>query len=149
VIALFATSNTVLIALISGSRIFYGISKAGALPARLSATGRTGVPTLSVELTAVAAATVAFFIDIGTSAKLTNLGLFIAYVAVNLALIALKDHGSKAAFTSPRLMGFPIFALLGAVSSLAFLAYLSLELWPYILLLLSSGAAIFFLMHKK
>jgi APA family basic amino acid/polyamine antiporter len=141
VIALFATSNTVLIALISASRILYGISDAGSLHPVFSSIGGRGTPWFSVVLTTLAAAVVANAADIRTAAELTNFGVFLGYFAVNVCLIAIA-RGPPAqgkGFRGPRIAGTPVFAWLGAATTLFMLAYIGLQLWALELAIAAAG----------
>lgn len=129
VIALFATSNTVLIMLIGASRILYGISRQGSLPKIYSAISKRGTPYVSIALAGIAAITVALYGDIKLVAQLTDIGIFIVYFFVNVSLIALRSSPYKRKFTSPTFLGVPVFAFLGALASLLMLLYFDFPIW--------------------
>ncbi|MBU0528090.1 amino acid permease [Candidatus Micrarchaeota archaeon] len=148
VIALFATGNTVLIFLIAASRILYGMSKGKSLPAFLSKTDSHGTPMYAILAAAIAASVIAFSGDIKTIAQLTDLGVFIAYAAVNAALIALAGRKLKRPFTSPRLFGIPVLAWFGIASSLFMLITFELNLWLLEIAIILVGF-IFFTLSKK
>jgi APA family basic amino acid/polyamine antiporter len=148
VIALFATGNTVLIFLIAASRILYGMSDSKSLPSFLSETDSHGTPKYAIAATAVAASVIALSGDIKTVAQLTDLGVFIAYAAVNAALIALAGRKLKREFISPRIAGIPVLAWLGIASSLFMLVTFELNLWLMELILILAGLLLFFL-HKR
>ncbi len=151
-IALFATANTVLMFLISPSRMLYGMSKGGSLQGVFSVVGKRGTPFISVAIVGAAAAALTYWSDIKTVAQLTDLGVFVAYLAVNAALIALaskaasRQNGSH--FRSPRLMGVPVFAVAGAAASLLMLVIFPWWLWAAEAVILIVGAALY-LGHKK
>ncbi|MFN7991000.1 MAG: APC family permease [Candidatus Micrarchaeia archaeon] len=147
VIALLATSNTVLIALISSSRMLFGISRSGALPRIFSSLGGKGTPWFSAAITTLLAVLAVMFLDIRTSAELTNSGIFISYLAVNLSLVILRPK--KAGIAGPRVLGFPVLAFLGALSSLAMLVYIGIELWPYQLIIIACGVVVLFLHRER
>ncbi len=148
VIALFATGNTVLIFLIAASRILYGMSHSGSMPRFFSATGSHGTPKYSILITGVVAAAIASSGNIKIVAQLTDLGVFLAYVAVNAALIALASRKMKRhQFRSPRLAGIPVLAWLGIIASLFMLTSFGLDLWLMELIVISIGL-IFFLLSK-
>ncbi len=147
-IALFATANTVLMFLIVPSRILYGMSSGGSLPAHFSLIGGRGTPYLSVALVGLAAAMMAYLADIKTVAQLTDMGVFIAYVAVNASLIALAGSGLKRGFLSPRVAGVPLLAWLGVLSALAMLAFFPPWLWLMEAGILSLGLALFLLTKR-
>jgi APA family basic amino acid/polyamine antiporter len=144
-IALFATSNTVLIALIAASRIIYGMSESSSLPSVFSAVGRSGTPWLSVAVTAISAMLVSVFVDLRTAAELTNAGVFMAFLAVNASLIALSGNAAARPFMSPRVAGVPVLAWLGALSSALMLAYIGLEFWLEMLAVIGLGAMVYFI----
>ncbi len=148
VIALFATGNTVLIFLIAASRILYGMSKGNSLPKFLSKTDSHGTPMYAIAATALVAAIISFSGDIKTIAQLTDLGVFIAYAAVNAALIALAGKKLRREFTSPRFVGIPVLAWLGIGSSLFMLITFELNLWLMQIVVLLVGL-IFFKVSKK
>ena len=127
IIALFSTSNTVLITMVATSRMMYGMAKERSLPKILAAVHRrTRTPWVSVLL--VTLFTVAFTLigDIEFVANLTNVFLFITFASVNLSLIILRMKCKKntAKFKCPINIGrFPVIALLGMVSSLVMLGF--------------------------
>jgi len=148
-IALFATANTVLMFLIVPSRILYGMSKGGSLPRALSIVGTRGTPYVSVALVGVAAALIAVAADIKTVAQLADLGVFIAYLAVNASLIALAGSGKKAAFESPRVFGVPVLAWLGVLATLAMLLAFGAGLWLMEAIIVAAGLAVFAIGRKR
>lgn len=143
-IALFATANTVLMFLIAPSRILYGMAGGSSLPGQFSKIGSRGTPYLSVALVGLAAAILAFFLDITTVAQLADLAVFIAYLFVNASLIALSGDGLKRGFISPRIAGVPVLAWLGLLSSLFMLFAFSRQLWLAEALIAGSGLLLFF-----
>lgn len=148
VIALFATGNTVLIFLIASSRILYGMSHGGSLQKFFSTIGSTGTPYYSVAIVGAVAAIAAYAADIKTVAQLSDMAVFIAYIAVNLSLIALPAPASKKYFRTPRIAGIPVLAYLGAMSALVMLVYFELSLWALELAVVVTGIVIFF-MNKR
>lgn len=148
IIALFATGNTVLTMLIAGSRILYGMSKSGSMPKRFHITGGRGTPEFSVLFMGIIAAIIAYVGDIKTIAQLTDLAVFIAYFAVNAALIALPTPKGSKYFVTPRLFGIPILAYMGALTSLFMLFHFHFELWAIEAMIVVIGALIFW-WHKN
>jgi APA family basic amino acid/polyamine antiporter len=149
VIALFSTANTVLIFLIVASRILYGMSNSGSMPKIFSAIGVQGTPYFSVLLTGVVAALIAYATDIKTVAQLADLGVFIAYLAVNASLIALAGRENHSKFKSPRIFGIPVFAWLGVIASAVMLLHFDLSLWALEAVVLVVGAGIYWVGKKK
>jgi APA family basic amino acid/polyamine antiporter len=128
-IALFATANTVLILLVSTSRIVYGVSKAEynsfpAVFARIHPTRKT--PHVAVVSVALVALPFAFVGDLGLVAELANVALLAVFVVVNLSLLKLRYDGAAqdAGYRVPLNVGrFPLTALLGVVTSLGLVLF--------------------------
>ncbi|MEW6721891.1 MAG: amino acid permease [Candidatus Micrarchaeota archaeon] len=144
-IALFATSNTVLIFLIVSSRILYGMSRGGSIHPIFSVVGMRGTPYVSVIAVGAAAALCAAVFDIKTVAQLSDMSVFIAYFAVNASLIALSGKAISRRFRSPRVLGIPVFAYLGAASSLLMLAFFDAGIWLLEAVILAAGLLLFFI----
>lgn len=131
VIALFATANTVLISFIVASRAIYGMSRDSSMPkvlCRVSA--KTGAPW--VALLVVMAASLAFVMigDIKTVASITDFGVFLIFISVNISAIVLRYRmpNLKRRFKTPLNIGkFPLIPLFGLLSSLLLLSHLSVE----------------------
>ena len=148
-IALFATANTVLMFLIVPSRILYGMSEGGSLQKPFSVVGVRGTPYVSVALVGLAAALMATIADIKTVAQLTDLGVFIAYLMVNVALIALAGSKYKREYVSPRFAGISVLAWLGGATALAMLLHFEPRLWLMEVIVVGIGLALFLLNKKK
>lgn len=122
-IALFSTTNTVLILLVSTSRLLYGVSKAEyrSFPtvfSRIHPTQKT--PHYAVLLTGAAAIPFTLLGDIGRVAGMANLLLLVVFLLVNAALLRLR-------FVRPGTDGFrvplnvgrvPLTAVAGLLTSL-------------------------------
>jgi basic amino acid/polyamine antiporter, APA family len=124
-IALFSTANTALIALITTSRVLYGISKDGSLPKALS-------QTLSKRQTPWVAALVALFVaslilplgQVEVLAGVASFSTMIAFLAVNATLITLRktQPRTKRPFKVPlSIAGVPVLPLLAIACCLVFL----------------------------
>lgn len=122
-IALFATSNTVLILLVSTSRLLYGVSKTEyrSFPSvftRVHGTRQT--PYLAVALVAVVAVPFVLLRDLGLVAELANVAILLVFVAVNASLLKLRYRPDEASggFRAPLNVGeFSLTALGGLVTS--------------------------------
>jgi len=127
VIAMFSTSNTILISLIVGSRVMYGISKDSSLPDFLAKIHpRTNTPYIAVLLTMVISLAFLMIGDISVIANLTTASIFVAYIFVNASLIALRYRapGEKRLFRVPLNIGrFPVLPMLGIVTCIILLFY--------------------------
>jgi APA family basic amino acid/polyamine antiporter len=120
IIALFATTNTVLIMLVSGSRILYGVSIDKALPAIFAAIHqKRKTPWVATIVIGVLASAFVFIGDIGTVANISVFAIIMVFVLVNLSLIWLryKEPNAERMFRSPVNIGkFPILAVLGIIT---------------------------------
>jgi APA family basic amino acid/polyamine antiporter len=126
-IALFATSNTVLMMLVSASRIMYGMSKGNSLPSYFSKIHQsTGTPWVSVLFT-MAIAIAVITLSGGSISEVANIAvfaIFLVYAMINFVLIWLryKQPERKRPFSSPLKVGrFPLLAGLGLATSLTML----------------------------
>jgi len=123
VIALFATTNTVLIMLVAGSRIIYGMAQQRSLPSSLAKIhARTKTPWIAVFAVMAAAVIFAFVGNIVTVANITVFTIVITFALVNLSLIWLryKEPNIERPFKAPFNIGkFPALSFLGLITSVA------------------------------
>jgi APA family basic amino acid/polyamine antiporter len=122
-IALFSITNTVLISLVTGSRIIYGMAAQGSLPSLLSNIHfKTRTPWVATLVVMVAAVTFVFTGDMVTIANITVLSIVIIFVLVNAALLRLRytEPNVERPFKVPLNIGkFPVLPFLGLITSLA------------------------------
>jgi len=130
-IALFSTTNTVLIMLIAASRIVYGMASSSALPRALAsvhpATGTPWAATLAVILPSMA---FVLLQDIGFVANVANFTLFLCFIVINAALIVLRysQPEMKRPFRVPLAVGkMPLIPLFAIALNAFMLAQLSLQ----------------------
>jgi APA family basic amino acid/polyamine antiporter len=129
VIALFSTTNTVLILQISTSRLLYGVSKSEyrVFPERFSRVHPARqTPHYAVGLVAVVTVPFVFLGDIGFVAGLANLALLVVFVLVNAALLKLRYARPDAprGFRAPLNVGWlSLTALGGLLSSLGLMGF--------------------------
>ncbi len=139
VIALFATANTVLLMLIASSRLTYGMARGGSLPARLSAVLQTRrTPWVAIAVVTGVSLIFLFVGNITVTAEITTFTLYVTFLTINAAVIALRVHSPNLPrpFRVPfSLARIPITPVLGALVCIFFL----LQLTPYVLLI---GAAL-------
>jgi APA family basic amino acid/polyamine antiporter len=123
IIALFATANTVLITLIVGTRMLYGMAVEGQLPAVLGAVHeRRRTPHVTILLFCVLAIAFLVFSEIKALAAITDIGIFLLFLVVNLANIVLRYRQADVPrpWRCPLNIGvFPVISALGVVSCLA------------------------------
>ena len=116
-IALFATASTVLITLIAGSRMLYGMAKGGSLPLLLSKVhSKTKTPWIAVIGILVTSVAFAFIGDIVIVANITVFAVVITFAMINLSVIVLRytEPELERPFRVPVNIGkFPILPLFG------------------------------------
>ncbi len=147
VIALFATANTVLIILIVVSRILYGLSCQRVLSKKCSVVGNRGTPHFSILLVCIVTIGFALIGNIKTVASLTDVGIFIVYIAINASLIKIRlseKKASKKHFRSPVNIGrFPLLALFGLLSAGFMLFYFEPLLLAGVLIVIAAGLCVY------
>lgn len=152
-IALFSTLNTILVLLLGGSRIVYGMADSASLPNILAKVHPIrGTPWVSIM--AILALSMLFVLirDITTVANISNFMIFIVFSAVNLSLIKLRYTApeKKRPFKVPlNIRNFPIPSALG-ILFLAFLfTRLSFKVLVYGFFLLFLGVLGVLLINPK
>lgn len=144
--ALLATGNTVLLALITTSRIAYGMAESGALPETIGRLhSKTHTPLPALICTSLASILFVSIGDISFVAYITNSMLFVIFIMVNLVLIHLRFRKPETlrTFRVPLSIGrVPIFPVL----SILFCAFMLYQMPVRVLLLglgLSAAGAAF------
>lgn len=134
-IALFSTMNTVLVVMLGGSRIVYGMADAGSLPKILARVHRKlKTPWTAIFGIACFSSLFVFLGDIATVANIANFMIFIVFFIVNISLIKLRytDPERRRPFRVPVSIGrFPLFPALGALSSVFLFSQISKEVMLY------------------
>ncbi|MDD5096625.1 MAG: amino acid permease [Candidatus ainarchaeum sp.] len=145
-IALASTANTVLICLITASRLSYGMAKGSSLPKTLGRVNRRFcTPHYSVLFSFAVAALFLLLANMVIIAEVTNFAALLAFFLINLAVIGLRISrpGTRRPFRIPlSVANVPIPAVLGALASLFLVAYLSLEAILYGIGLTLLGGAV-------
>ena len=101
IVALFSTANTVLITLVTNSRMIYGMAKEKILPKALAKVHkRTQTPWVAIILFSLVTALFVFIDDIEFVANLTNLSLFATF-AMGMRRQAEAAHRQAAAAAAP------------------------------------------------
>ncbi len=153
VIALFATANTVLICLIVGSRMMYGMGRDGALPRLLSRVHRKRrTPWIAVFTTMIIAIFFVLLGNINIVASVTDLGTFYIFIFVNASAIALRYRMPKVKrmFRTPLNIGrFPLIPFFGLISSLILVSYLSMDAILIGSGLALAGVVVYLIIRKK
>ncbi len=156
-VALFSTGNTILLILISSSRMLYGLASRGIFPSFLAKIDkRTSTPFYAVFLSGLISALLLMVGDIRTVAEVTNVWIFICYFFVNLSAVLLyKEAKEKAWFKVPlAVRDIPIPSVLGMIASLLMTAYVFLQstssaLATALTFLLLLFACIFYALKKR
>jgi len=128
VIALFSTGNTVLILLMSGSRLLYGMAEDGSLPRTFAKLhhSRNSPYTATCAVAAMAIVLIVSLRNITDIANLTNFSLLTTFVIINASVIMLRyrEPDAQRPFRVPVSLGkLPLIPLLGILSSLAMLLF--------------------------
>lgn len=152
-IALFSTVNTVLVLMLGGSRIVYGMADSKALPKILSLVhpGR-GTPYGSIISIVGISIIFVFIRDIVTVANISNFMIFIVFFMVNLSLIKLRYTApeQRRPFRVPLNIGkFPIPPALGALLALFLFTRLNAEVMKYGFILVGLGIVIVLIKTRK
>ena len=122
IIALFSTGNTVLLLLVTTSRLTYGMGheyKSLRFLSRIHEKRKT--PWIAVLIVMLFTMVFALFKDITLVASITDFTIYGTFIAVNAALIVsrYKYPKLKRSFKSPMNIGkFPVLAFLGVITSL-------------------------------
>jgi amino acid transporter len=152
-IALFSTMNTVLVVMLGGSRIVYGMASAGSVPEVLSRV-HSRYQTPWVAIFGIASLSILFvlFRDIATVANIANFMIFIVFFMVNLSLIKLRysDPGRERPFKVPFSIGrLPLLPSLGILSIVFLFSQLNSETIVYGLVLVGISILIVLLKTRK
>ena len=133
IIALFATANTVLIILVAGSRIIYGMATQHSLPLLLSRIHyKTKTPWIGVFGIMIAAIIFSFLGNIVTVANISVFFIAITFAMVNLSVILLRyrEPSMERPFKIPINIGrFPLLPFFGVIIS----AYMMTQFNAYVI----------------
>ena len=152
-IALFATTNTVLIILLSGSRMLYGLSSHGSLHNVFSKIHfRTKTPWVAIITTMVASILFVMLGNIVTIANITVFLLVIVYSMVNLSVIVLRlrEPNVERPFKVPfSIQNYPILPIIGLGSTLFMLTQFGLYVMLLGIFMIGVAALLFVLIGNK
>ena len=116
-IALFAITNTVLITLVAGSRMFYGMAREKVFPSILGKIHfKTKTPWIAVIVIMIISMIFTLIGDIVIVANITVFAIVVTFAAINLAVIVLRytEPDKERKFKVPVNIGkFPILPLFG------------------------------------
>jgi len=151
-IALFATASTVLITLVAGARILYGMAKSNSLPQFLSKVhSKTNTPWIAVVGILITSIGFAFVGDIVIVANITVFAVVITFAVINLAVIVLRYTEPKLErpFRVPINVGkFPILPLFGFGTTVYMALQFEIEVMLVGIIIVVIGA-VFYIIFKK
>lgn len=129
IIALFATSNTVLLLLLAGSRIVYGMAASQSLPHILKKVHpRTRTPWVSIVVVGLIAIMFLFLGSLEFLASATNYALFLSFIFINASVIILRyiSPDFERPFEIPvNIKRMPILPVFGLITCIILLFQLS------------------------
>jgi APA family basic amino acid/polyamine antiporter len=149
-IALFSTFNTVLMMLLSGSRLVYGISKEKALPKIFSVVSKkTLSPWVAIVGVVLFSIFFLFIGDLKSIANLTNFTVFSVFIVVNSTLIYYRvkkpiKNGFKVPLSIKKIPVLPVF---GILTSFFMIGNLSVNILFLGTLLILTGIVILLLLN--
>jgi len=151
-IALFATANTVLIILLAGSRILYGMAVQRSLPLLLGKVHfKTKTPWVAVLVIMLISTIFVFIENIVTVANITVFAIVITFAMVNLSVILLRyrEPTLERPFRTPINIGkFPILSFFGVIIS----AYMMTQFNAYVISVgvgIVGAGALFYVFYSK
>ena len=151
-VALFATASTVLITLVAGARILYGMAKSNSLPQFLGKVhSKTKTPWIAVIGILITSVGFAFVGDIVIVANITVFAVVITFAVINLAVIVLRYTESELerSFRVPINIGkFPILPLFGFGTTVYMAIQFETEILLVGLAIIAIGT-IFYVIFKK
>ncbi len=152
IIALFATASTVLITLVAGARILYGMARNGSLPFLLGKIhSKTKTPWIAVIGIFVASVAFSFIGDIVIVANIAVFAIVVTFAMVNLSVILLRYEQPEVErpFRVPVNIGkFPILPLFGLGATIYMAFQFELEIVAVGLAIIASGV-IFYLVYNR
>jgi APA family basic amino acid/polyamine antiporter len=154
IIALFATSNTVLFMMLATSRMIYGMGKSFSpnnIFARIHSKRRT--PWVATIVTMIFSALCLGFGKIEIVAGMTDFLVFFTFIVINLSLIVIrykKEGEMKDTFRAPLNIGkFPLVPVFGIISCFLLMAYTNFEIIIYSILMIIIGFAVVEILERK
>ena len=152
VIALFATASTVLITLVAGARILYGMAKSNSLPSIFAKIHpKTGTPWIAVIGILVTSVVFALIGDIVIVANIVVFAIVITFAMINLSVILLRYVKSEdeRPFRVPLNVGkFPILPLFGFIITVYMAMQFELEVILVGVGIIGSGC-VFYILHNR
>jgi len=153
VIALFATSNTVLFMMVATSRMIYGMGKSFSPKNILASVHRcTRTPWIAIIVTTIFSILALSFGKIETVASITDFLIFFVFIVINASVIKLRFTIKREShhFVIPLNIGkFPLLPLFGIISCIIIMFYVNPEVILYSLALIALGFIIVEILEKR
>jgi len=149
-IALFSTTNTVLVSILGASRMTYGIARDKALPEFLNHVSARRTPANAVYFTTIASMLLAFLGNIKLVAEATVVCMFLVFLTDNAAVIALrlKQPHAERGFKIPlNVKNIPL-PTLAAIASILFILVKTSMQNPVLTLAALGVVALGFLLYE-
>ncbi|NND85905.1 MAG: amino acid permease [Nitrosopumilus sp.] len=152
-IALFATASTVLITLVAGARIMYGMAKSNSLPKFLSKIHpKTKTPWIAVIVILAASIGFTFVGDIVIIANIVVFAVVITFAVINLSVIVLRYTEPKLErpFRVPMNIGkFPILPLFGFGTTVYMALQFEVEVVLVGIIIIGIGSILYYIFKKQ
>jgi len=152
IIALFATASTVLITLVAGARILYGMAKSNSLPSIFAKIHpKTGTPWIAVIGILVTSVAFTLIGDIVIVANIVVFAIVITFAMINLSVILLRyvKPEDQRPFRVPLNIGrFPILPLFGFIITVYMAMQFELEVILVGMGIIGSGC-VFYLLYNR
>lgn len=153
IIALFATASTILITLVAGARIFYGMARDGSLPSKLGLIHKkTKTPWIAVIVILITAIGFSFIGDIVIVANIVVFAVVVTFAMINLAVILLRyvKPDQERPYRVPVNIGkFPVLPLFGLGATIYMATQFEIEIILVGLGIIASGAIFYFIYNKR
>jgi APA family basic amino acid/polyamine antiporter len=153
IIALFATASTVLITLVAGARILYGMAINRSLPFLLSKVhSKTRTPWIAVIGIFVASVAFSFIGDIVIVANIAVFAIVVTFAMVNLSVILLRyvQPEVERPFRVPVNIGkFPILPLFGLGATIYMAFQFELEIVAVGLAIIAAGVIFYLIFNRR
>lgn len=131
------------------TRVWYSMSRDGLLPKVFAKTHPTRrVPTLVTWIVGIVSAVIAGLVPIGEAAKLTNIGILMAFIVVSVAVIVLRYRRPDLPRTF-RCPGMPVVPIIGIGFSIWLISALDLATWLRFGVWLVIGLAVYMLYSRR
>lgn len=129
-VSIAAIVNGILIMLVMATRILYGMSRQGWLPARLCRVSPvTRTPLLSTLLVTLLILAFALWLPIATLAAATSLITLVVFFSVNLSLLAIRWRERGSGEPSPGLAQYPIWLPIAGLLSAGIFILIQIADW--------------------